>query len=247
MHCKSYSHFFSKKFQHICVSLDVNFNESLTNDVVSFKQLGPRIPLLNSLWNFEIWATSSEKKRSRMRKVRRFRSSYACESITKTRLYNFYPLKPHFYIVKLGFTSVCIILLISAQKHRLWVLVRTALTRRFLRVPTIYVLSRNVKNIRVFLSENFQFLEVKFSIYLNRHIFVIVSSGPLLSIHTFFSMQCFCKRTRKAVIRLRGCAGWSGPSLSAYARPRFRMARSISCPFSMLSAQLPCSFSRGRL
>ena len=37
----SYSHFFSKKFQHICVSLDVNFNESLTNDIVSFEQLGP--------------------------------------------------------------------------------------------------------------------------------------------------------------------------------------------------------------
>ena len=35
--------FFSKKFQHICVSLDVNFNESLTNDVVSFEQLGPAI------------------------------------------------------------------------------------------------------------------------------------------------------------------------------------------------------------
>ena len=33
--------FFCKKFQHICVSLDVNFNESLTNDVVSFEQLGP--------------------------------------------------------------------------------------------------------------------------------------------------------------------------------------------------------------
>ena len=33
--------FFSKKFQHTCVSLDVNFNESLTNDVVSFEQLGP--------------------------------------------------------------------------------------------------------------------------------------------------------------------------------------------------------------
>ena len=41
LHCKSYSHFFSKKFQHICVSLDVNFNESLTNDVVSFEQPGP--------------------------------------------------------------------------------------------------------------------------------------------------------------------------------------------------------------
>ena len=33
--------FFNKKFQHICVSLDVNFNESLTNDVISFEQLGP--------------------------------------------------------------------------------------------------------------------------------------------------------------------------------------------------------------
>ena len=34
-------HFFSKNFQRICVSLDVNFNESLTNDIVSFEQLGP--------------------------------------------------------------------------------------------------------------------------------------------------------------------------------------------------------------
>ena len=41
LHCKSYSHFFSKIFQHICVSFDVNFNVSLTNDVVSFEQLGP--------------------------------------------------------------------------------------------------------------------------------------------------------------------------------------------------------------
>ena len=51
--------------------------------------------------------------------------------ITKTYLYNFDPLKPHFYIVKLGFTGVYIISLISVQKHRLWVLVRTASSRRF--------------------------------------------------------------------------------------------------------------------
>ena len=31
--------------------------------------------------------------------------------ITKTRLYNFDPLKPHFYIVKLGFTGVYIFFL----------------------------------------------------------------------------------------------------------------------------------------
>ena len=70
--------------------------------------------------------------------------------ITKTYLYNFHPLKPNFYIEKLGFTGVYIIFLISAQNHRLWVLVRTASPRRFQRVPTIYVLSRNVKNIRIF-------------------------------------------------------------------------------------------------
>ena len=35
--------------------------------------------------------------------------------ITKTRLYKFDPLEPHFYIVKLGFTGVYIIFLISAQ------------------------------------------------------------------------------------------------------------------------------------
>ena len=51
--------------------------------------------------------------------------------IRKTYLYNFDPLKPHFYTVKLGFTGVYIIFVISAQKHRLWVLVRTASTRRF--------------------------------------------------------------------------------------------------------------------
>ena len=36
-------------------------------------------------------------------------------NITKTCLYNFEPLKPHFYIVKLGFTGVYIIFIISAQ------------------------------------------------------------------------------------------------------------------------------------
>ena len=68
------------------------------------------------------------------------------ENITKTRTYNFDPLKPHFYIVKLGFTGVFIIFLISAQKHRLWVLVRSGSNE----YPQSMFLSRNMKNIRVF-------------------------------------------------------------------------------------------------
>ena len=91
--------------------------------------------------------------------------------ITRTYLYNFDPRKPHFYIVKLGFTWVHIIFLISAKKHRLWVLVRTASNEY-----TFYVLSRNMKNIRVYLSENFQFLEVKFSICLNRCVLVMLDT-----------------------------------------------------------------------
>ena len=41
------------------------------------------------------------------------------DTITKTCLYNVDPFKPHFYIVKLGFTGVYTIFLISAKKHRL--------------------------------------------------------------------------------------------------------------------------------
>ena len=40
---------------------------------------------------------------------------YKKPDITKTCLYNFDPRKPYFYIVKLGFTGVYIIFLISVQ------------------------------------------------------------------------------------------------------------------------------------
>ena len=42
-----------------------------------------------------------------------------------------------------------------------------------------------MKNISFFLSENFQFLEVKFSIYLNRRVLVMFSREATLS-------NCFC-------------------------------------------------------
>ena len=44
--------FLSKKFQHIYISLDVNFNESLTNDVNSFEQLGPDLLNINACTKF---------------------------------------------------------------------------------------------------------------------------------------------------------------------------------------------------
>ena len=76
-------------------------------------------------------------------------------AITKTCLYNFDPLKPHFYIVKLGFTGVYIIFHISAQN-----------------IDCEYSLEPP-RQYQSFLSKNFRFLEVKFSIYLNRRVFVM--------------------------------------------------------------------------
>ena len=37
-----------------------------------------------------------------------------------------------------------------------------------------------MKNIRIFLSENFHFLVVKFSVYLNRHVFVMDTTLTIL-------------------------------------------------------------------
>ena len=95
--------------------------------------------------------------------------------ITKTYLYNFDPLKPHFCIVKLGFTGVYIVFLISALKHRLWVLVRTAAV---LTSTHDLCFEQKCEKYMSFLSEKFQFLEVKFSIYLNRRVFVMESGFP---------------------------------------------------------------------
>ena len=55
-------------------------------------------------------------------------STFHMINITKTRLYNFDPIKPHFYI---GLQEYTLFFLISTQKHRLWVLVKTASARRF--------------------------------------------------------------------------------------------------------------------
>ena len=66
----------------------------------------------------------------------------------------FYPLKtPLLYSKNGGFTGVYIIFLISAQKHRLWVLVRTAILRRFLTSTTIYVFEQKYEKYQNFLSE----------------------------------------------------------------------------------------------
>ena len=80
--------------------------------------------------------------------------------ITKTRLYNFDPLKPHFYIVKLEFTGVYIIFLIFLKNIDCG-------TSALVYVPTIYVLSRNMKKNPIVIRKKSIF-SCKFSIYTER-------------------------------------------------------------------------------
>ena len=95
-------------------------------------------------------------------------------TLEKTRLYNTEPLKPHFYIVKLEFTRVYIIFLIYAQN----IDCGYSLEPPQRGVSNEYhnlCFEQNYEKCLRFLSENFQFLEVKFSIYLNRHVFEMKS------------------------------------------------------------------------
>ena len=99
------------------------------------------------------------------------------QTITKTYRYNFDPIQPHFYIVKLGFTGVYITL-ISAQKHSIDCRYSLEPPRRggFNEYPQSMFLAK-IWQISQFLSENFQVLVLKFSFYLNRRVFVMQNNA----------------------------------------------------------------------
>ena len=93
--------------------------------------------------------------------------------ITKTCLYNFDPLKPHFHTVKLGVIEVCIIFPFCSKhcgySQCLWVTTMFwATSNRNLCFEQKY------EKYQFFLSENFQFLVVKLSKHLNRRVFVMI-------------------------------------------------------------------------
>ena len=93
--------------------------------------------------------------------------------ITRTSLHNIDRLKPHFYTVKLGFTGVYIIFLISAQNIDCGYSLKPPHQGGSNEYPQSMFWAE-IWKIWEFLSENFHFfLEIKFSIYLNRRVFVM--------------------------------------------------------------------------
>ena len=158
---------------------------------------------MRNLRSTDKWCSSKHYNSIRKIKIATCLALY----IRKTHLYNFDPLKPHFYISKLGFTGVYIIFHISAKKHRLWVLIRTASARGGSNeYPQSMFWAEIWKNIRVFCLKIFRFFLVKFSIFLNRCVFVMLDWGLLLSAldviacnarHRQDDMQWLCNKKRR--------------------------------------------------
>ena len=78
---------------------------------------------------------------------------------------NLIPLKPHFYVVKLGFTGVVVIFLILLKENIDFRYSLEPPRRGGSNECPQSMFSRNMKKVSEFLSENFPFLVVKFSIY----------------------------------------------------------------------------------
>ena len=95
-------------------------------------------------------------------------------SITKTCLYNFDPLKPHFYIVKLGFTGVYITFLISAQNIDCGYSLEPPRRGGSNEYPQSMFWAEIWKISKFFIWKFSFFWVVKFSIYLNRLFFFVM-------------------------------------------------------------------------
>ena len=100
------------------------------------------------------------------------------DPITKTCPYNFDPLKPHFYIVKLGFTVVYIIFFLFLQKNiDCWYPLESPRRCGSNEYQKSVFWAEIWKKYQNFLSENFQFLVMIFSIYLYKRVFVMRQRG----------------------------------------------------------------------
>ena len=93
--------------------------------------------------------------------------------ITKTCLYNVDPLKPHFYIVKLGFTGVYMIFFFLLKNIDYGYSLEPPRRGGSNEYPQSMFWAE-IWKISEFLSEKkIHFLVVKFSVYLNRRVFVM--------------------------------------------------------------------------
>ena len=94
-------------------------------------------------------------------------------NITKTCLYNSDPLEPHFYIVRLGFTGVYISFLISAQNIDCGYSLEPPRRGGSNEYPQSMFWAEIWKRYQIFSLKIYIFWWQKFSVHLNRRVFVM--------------------------------------------------------------------------
>ena len=153
--------FLSEHFQFLVVKFSIYLNRRVfvMDDTVS---------ILSILTD---WPVSQQENMSFKNKTESKIPVGKIETIMKTRLFkyieNITAKNWKFSDKKLWYFSY------FCSKHRLWVLVRTASLRRFSRVPTIFVLSRNKKNKVYPCKPQFYYIKVGFKgSKLYRHVFM---------------------------------------------------------------------------
>ena len=117
-------------------------------------------------------------------------------TITRTCLYNVDPLEPHFYIVKLGFMGVYIIFLFLFKNIDCGYSLEPPRRGGSNEYPQSIFLAEIWKNIRIFIRK-FPFLEVKFSNYLNRLVFVMNVDAPCLR----STLNCCCSLQSTRIVQ----------------------------------------------
>ena len=96
-----------------------------------------------------------------------------CHSSRKHACIILTPLNPTFFYSKTGVYRGIHYFSYFCSKHRLWVLVRNRLTEAVLTRTHNLCFEQKHEKYQNFLSKNYHFLVVKFSVYLNRHVFVM--------------------------------------------------------------------------
>ena len=104
---------FYSPFKNISLILSWSFIKLGENQRTRGKSTWPSVSRTWLSYMWPEWGSNYSIEKPKIKSQLSYPLGYrGLQFITKTRLYDFNPLKPHFYIVKLGFTGVYIIFLI---------------------------------------------------------------------------------------------------------------------------------------
>ena len=147
MQCKSYSHFFSKNIRILYIESAKTVYETTLNELTKLTTLWTTGP---NVFENALATTVNKFVINELVKLTMLWTTGPCSGSSQISRYEGYPDN---------------IFLISAQKHMLWVLIRSASLRHFWWVPTKCVLAQKSENICPFALKKMPYLELWASLH----------------------------------------------------------------------------------